>query len=356
MFAILALLMSSCGKLPPSALSSSESPNPRDQPTGAPLLFGWEGVNGRILMTDLWHDPGMSAKLNLDTATWVFAGTGWIRASSAQAIPPHGAAVLVYDRARHREVLAAGKSKYPTDPNNSGTWEWDGRAWNRVITTYELPFLSQNVSAAYSPELHAVVMLDTCSGTMQKTQGQTLLFDGIDWRSIEPVHWPQCPATLAYSPSRHSILALSLRNFETWKFDGRDWIAVPGDGGVTPFMRSGMGRQAPAADLDRKRDTWVVFGGSDGGPSVDDTWTGDGASWVKRSPALSPSGRLGIPGRPFMVWDPNRGDLVLFGGSSAPYGLALGDTWSWNGRVWAHLAGPVLPTPSPPTPSASASR
>lgn len=356
---LLVLLVSSCGALPgPHAIAPSSQPTvASSQPAGTPLLYGWDGLSGRLLMYGVLGLAGRSASPDPSTPTWVFTGSEWATAPKALSIPAISVVngVVVYDSTRQREVLVAAGSPYFPGPA-PGTWEWDGKAWNAVSTPHTLPFLTQSVSAAYSPELHATVMIDSCAFGVNKPEGQTLLFDGADWRSVTPAHWPGCGAQLAYSPSRHSIIALSLRDYQTWRFDGTDWSPITTGGTTTPAISTGMGRQSPAVALNQKDDTWVVFGGFDGATSFADTWTGDGSGWVKQPSGLSPIRRAGGPGRPWMTWDPSLGALVLFGGLAGPGGPALGDTWSWDGRSWAQLAGPSYPEPSSPPDVASAPR
>lgn len=81
----------------------------------------------------------------------------------------------------------------------------------------------------------------------------------------------------------------------------------------------------------------VLFGGEgSGGTLLGDTWEFDGASWIRKSPPLSPSPRRGAS----MALVRNE-ELVLFGG----YGInatgqpeILGDTWVWDGSTWTERA------------------
>lgn len=346
---LVVVLASSCGALPRSHAAAAGA-----QPAGNPEIFGWEGLGGRLLMSNLLttHTDGSRA---LDTSTWSFTGSEWAPVSGALAIPSFNAvnSALVYDSARHRDVLAAGSLSAGNGLTPQGTWEFDGQAWNAVSTPHQLPFFGQAASAAYSPELQATVLIDTCTGGMNGAGTPTFLFDGTDWRSVSSARWPGCPAVLAYSPHRQSIVALSLLDYQTWRFDGAGWSPIATGDGPTPAVSTGMSRQAPAVALDPNNDTWVVFGGFDGDTSFSDTWTGSAAGWVKQPFMLSPSSRSGWPGRPWMAWDSNLGGLVLFGGQAGANGPALGDTWSWNGHAWAQLAGPTYSEPAP-APVASA--
>jgi N-acetylneuraminic acid mutarotase len=86
----------------------------------------------------------------------------------------------------------------------------------------------------------------------------------------------------------------------------------------------------------------VVFGGSNSGTSLNDTWTFDGASWKKLSVASSPPAR----------WDASMATLgdkiVLFGGIGG--GGTLNDTWTFDGTSWIEVSA-SNPPPARETPS-----
>jgi hypothetical protein len=58
-----------------------------------------------------------------------------------------------------------------------------------------------------------------------------------------------------------------------------------------------------------------------------DTWEWNGTNWRLRAPPQSPSSRES----PWMVYDSDRGETVLFGGYTGTYWL--GDTWIWTGSA-----------------------
>jgi hypothetical protein len=347
--AILLMAGPACGALPRTGGASaartapSASSEPLAQPVGIPRLMAWDGVSHRILMSYLARSNNPPT---MDSNVYAFAERKWTRVSPPQSMPNNSLGLLVYDSDRNREVLAYGSAM--VNPSALGTWGWDGKTWTLISSARQLPYLAFP-SAAYSPDLHAVVILDPCSSSADKPPGKSLLFDGADWRSISSAHWPECPAQLAYSPQRHAIVALSFANNRTWSFDGRDWSPITPTGIASPARTTGppMGNQmnilSSSAAFDAKRDTWVLFGGLNGDNNFADTWTGDG-SWMRRSSSNSPIGRA----RAGMVWDPDLDAVVLFGGfvglniSNPP---VLSDTWSWDGSAWHQLAGPVYHGP-----------
>src|SRR5262245_56151928 len=104
---------------------------------------------------------------------------------------------------------------------------------------------------------------------------------------------------------------------------------------------AGVGGASPAPDprdegnmaFDAARGQIVLFGGCCDditGSSFDDTWTGDGTGWTRRTPQHRPAPRAGN----MMAYDVTRARTVLFGGCCDDAGDSFGDTWTWNGSDW----------------------
>ena len=345
-----------CGALPRTgSASEARTSSPTGaEPIGSPTVMAWDGVNGTILMSRLWRWNNL-----WDSETYAFAGTRWTRMSQTQPLPTISlgqSVVIVYDSDRKRDVLAYGPYM---DHSSQGTWEWDGKAWAQIITKHPLPWLGgisipqlSGPTAAYSPDLHAVVV---------NGGGSTMIFDRTDWRSVSSAP-PGCCAALAYSQARHVIVGIgSARDqfdfpghshYQTWTFDGKNWSPTPitrtasSAREMNPEPGNGMDQFSPSAAFDVKRDTWVLFGGMERCPDLTrncfkaDTWTGD-ATWIRRASNSAPVGRSGAG----MVWDPRLNAIVLFGGFIGQCCVDvlsyLSDTWSWDGNEWHQLAGPA---------------
>jgi hypothetical protein len=76
--------------------------------------------------------------------------------------------------------------------------------------------------------------------------------------------------------------------------------------------------------FDAARQQVVYFGG----PTGDQTWTWNGTTWTKRTPAHSPPARSGHA----MAYDAARQRVILFGGGANS--VAVNDTWAWDGTDW----------------------
>ena len=70
-----------------------------------------------------------------------------------------------------------------------------------------------------------------------------------------------------------------------------------------------MLRTLAAMAFDPTRNVAVLFGGLGAGAMFADTWEFDGATWLQRSPAGSPSPRS----RAGCTWSPSLSQCVLFG-------------------------------------------
>ncbi len=167
----------------------------------------------------------------------------------------------------------------------------------------------------------------------------------VDWVLRSPAWSPHARtgAGMAYDGARgRSVLfggmywdpAAAHYLSDTWVWDGAAWVEK------TP-PTSPPARAPGAMAYDSARDRVVLFGGQNaaGGP-YRDTWEWDGSTWAIRTPATSPRARFGVA----MAYDSQRARVVLFGGVTGAGGLALADTWVWDGSTWVGST----PAPSPP--------
>jgi hypothetical protein len=172
--------------------------------------------------------------------------------------------------------------------------------------------------------------------------GDTWTWNGSTWTKQAPSARPPGlgGASMAYDAATGTaVLFGGFTEFPvryhsvTWTWDGSTWT-----------------KQSPAASpparayasmvYDAATGTAVLFGGySPSGAFLGDTWTWDGSTWTKQSPAASPPARGGAA----MAYDAATGTAVLFGGWAGGESY-LGDTWTWDGTTWTQQA----PAASPP--------
>jgi RHS repeat-associated protein len=118
----------------------------------------------------------------------------------------------------------------------------------------------------------------------------------------------------------------------TYTFDGDTWTKQ------SPAS-SPPARYDAAMVFDPATGTTVLFGGiSSSGSDLGDTWVWDGSNWTQKTPSSAPSAREGAQA----AYLPSLGKVVLFGGKSS--GTYQSDTWTWDGTNWTHLS----PSSAPP--------
>ena|GEM_PF-1257501 len=179
-----------------------------------------------------------------------------------------------YDSARGKTVLFGG---YNLNDYFGDTWEWDGAAgtWTQRATT--------GPPARYG---HGQVY--------DSARRKSVLFGGSNSNGFFG---------------------------DTWEWDGAAGNWTQRAPITSPWARYVIAGIA----YDSARRKTVLFGGSDGNNTFDDTWDWDSAAgtWTSRTSG-APSARWAHG----LAYDSARGKMVLFGGRG-PGGF-FGDTWEWN--------------------------
>jgi hypothetical protein len=191
-------------------------------------------------------------------------------------------------------------------------------------------------SYAYFPPADQVVLFGGAPKEMTSDwYNDTWLFQSGQW-----VQGPAAPADLtprggaamAYDPAIGKIVLFGgdgaewpPDNNDTWLYDGTDWTRGPlAPGGLAP-------RSGAQMVFDPDIGKIVMFGGSGDRP-YNETWLFDGTSW---SPGPTPP--AGLNPRVFfgMAYDPVIHRVVVAGGDGDQ------DVWFFDGSAWS--AGPPLP-------------
>jgi hypothetical protein len=256
----------------------------------------------------------------------------WTRQTPAAHPAARDSASMAYDAATSNTVLfggsclAGGHAFY-----SHATWTWDGSAWTKQAPAAH-PSARYGASMAYDAATGTIVLFGGVHGDVQAL-GDTWTWDGTTWTKQAPAASPPAryDASMAYDAATRTIVLFGgdgsharLRGTTTWTWDGSTWTKH------TPAAHPPAGDVASMA-YDPAADTIVRYNG--------DTWTWDGSTWTKQTPAASPSpGRYGVA----LAYDAATGNLVLFGGYLAP--VAYRDTWTWDGSTWTKQA----PATSPP--------
>ena len=162
---------------------------------------------------------------------------------------------------------------------------------------------------------------------------ETWLWNGSNWRLLNPANSPGMLSghAMVYDEARGQIVlfggyagAAPVPSNQTWLWDGNNWRQM--QPAVSPPRRGG---HAMAYDAVSRK--VVLFGGSGDYGETNDTWTWDGVTWTQAVSALSPMARSGHS----MAFDAARGEVVLFGGSQYQGALVWpSDTWVWDAGAW----------------------
>ena len=326
-----------------------------DAARGVTVLFGGAGTVGAC------GTPGSSACAD----TWAWDGATWTEVTPDVSPPARTQHALAYDAARDVTVLfggsgAAGACGTPDSVMCSDTWLWDGASWTEV-TPDAVPPARRDHAIVYDAARARTVLFggqggnDTC-GTSGSLCADAWVWDGDTWAEATPSGSP--PArdrhALAYDAAREVTVLFggegtasgacgapdSARCADTWVWNGASWVErTPG---VSPRQR-----ERHALAYDAVREVTVLFGGTDGASRLSDTWEWNGTTWVQLTPATSPTSRHGHA----LAYDAARGVTVLFGGfgpvsgaCGTPGSGSCSDTWTWDGTTWTELT----PATSPP--------
>jgi hypothetical protein len=251
----------------------------------------------------------------------------WIPLSPATSPPGQSHAAMAYDPDTSQMVLYSGV--------DGTTWTWDGTTWTQVASTGPAP--RSGAAMAYDPDTLQILLF---GGTDDTTFRQ----DSTTWTRVSsgsPA--ARTDASMAYDTDSGQLLlfggsAAASDLDDTWTWDGTtsSWTQLsPVD---SPPARS-IASMAYVPSATPGAGRLVLFGGLTFPDAyLADTWTWDGTDWTEQSPVSSPSARGNIT----TAYDPDSGQLVLFGGNA---GNGSGsDTWAWDGTDWTQLTPMTSPS------------
>ncbi len=263
--------------------------------------------------------------------TWKWTGSNWEPADAQPS--PRSDPVFEFDAARGRSVLFGGYSGDPFAPLGD-TWTWDGARWKRENPALS-PLSRFNPGACFDPIRQRVVMFGGRTGN--NMLGDTWVWDGQVWSNVTPAAspTPRHEPSMAFDAARGKVvlfgglqdLGVAFAN-DTWTWDGSAWT-LESPAGPVPSPRY-------YADLafDHVSRRLILFGGwAFPGVALNDTWAWDGATWTQLSPLTVPPARVAS----YMTADSIRGRLVLTGGLF-PNGPDSGEVWEWDGADWTQRA------------------
>jgi hypothetical protein len=238
--------------------------------------MAYDTLRGRILM---FGGRGDGDSTLGDTWDWDTSAKTWSQLSPPASPPPRSGGRMVYDPANDRFVLQGGWN-VGTGGLLSDTWAFDpaSGSWTNLMPGVSSPTGQTFWARTY----HGFVL--------NSTNGRPTIFGGVG------------------SPAGYLN--------DLWELQGNTWVDVTPPG-TKPSPRgwSGVTYEPGNARL-------VLYGGWNGQFSFTDTWAWNGSSW-----AQLPNGPTARDSHA-MVWDPDRGVSVVFGGFSADVRELVGNTWT----------------------------
>jgi hypothetical protein len=234
--------------------------------------MAYDPLRGTILM--FGGISFVSASAFAETWEWDTATKSWTELSVSPSPPARGGAGLVYDPINDRMVLHGGWD--PATGLLADTWAWDpsAGAWS-------------NLGPSAGPNFHARAYHGF---VYNSANGRPTIFGGLG------------------GPTSYLN--------DLWELQGNTWVNVtPGGTSPPPRAWSGVTYESGNGRL-------VLYGGWSGSFSYIDTWAWNGSSWSQL-----PNGPTARDSHA-MVWDPDRGVSVVFGGFSADVRELVGSTWT----------------------------
>ncbi len=230
--------------------------------------------------------------------------------------PIFGATAATYDAGRQRVVAIF--SSVPAQH-----WEFDGQAWTQQSPA-ALPVIANNQRAA--------MVFDESSSRCVLVGAQNMwTYDGAGWSMGAALPQPLFNAAAVFDAVRLRTVVFGGRTSgnvflnTTLEHDGVSVVTLAPSGSPSPRIGHAMA-------FDARRGVTVLFGGTDASATVlGDLWEWDGENWLQIAPTGSwPAARWSHA----MAFDPNRGVVVMHGGSLSSSPSSSREWWEWDGASW----------------------
>ena len=259
--------------------------------------------------------------------TWTWGASGWTQQNPAHSPSARSGQGQAWDSVRNLTVMFGGDQA-------SDTWLWNGSDWTQESTPASPPARFW-VNMAYDTQHSNMVLFGGLAGSPSYDLNDTwtLGFSYTEnWMLLAGAALGGPTARVNASAAYENANAIMFGGSngtntlnETWCWTGDEWSILVA--GTNP-----PARQSAAMTYDSGSGTVLLFGGNSsasGTALLGDLWRNDDGSWIQVAQGTAPPARQGAA----MAYDPIHTNMVLFGGST---GSDAGDTWTWNGSQWTH--------------------
>lgn len=279
--------------------------------------------------------PRTQAIRAADPAISAGAGPVWTNITRHFAPPARTLGAMTYDGQDRFVLLFGGYAAHALNDS----WAFFNGAWHKISTTSS-PTARRGMAMAYDPIDRYVLLFGGTPGTNNNGLNDTWTFRGGNWTQLHPPTSPsgRVAASLVYDPARQAMVLFggtsdyrcgcSVSGNE-WSFVHGNWTRVNAKHLPTlTLYTSGISFDRPLLET-------VVFGGWDPGlfSTVNTTYVLQADRWSAVTTPVNLTARQGV----LMVYDPQQGATVLYGGDTTAGGVlnAQNETWSFTSGGWA---------------------
>jgi hypothetical protein len=270
--------------------------------------------------------------------SWTWSSAEKWRATEALPLARYGH-TFVFDRAGKQLLLFGGSPHVGNTECLADTWSLDTTSptprWQ--LRSNGVPKGRFDAATAYDPTEGAAVLF---GGTCVSSFGDTYVWEKgtAAWRVSSEGGEPPTPrfsAAMAYDLERREMVLFGgiqrgtaeegstyLRSSSVVAGETKPWRRIP-----PPNIQPNPGQRAyHAMAFDAVQKEVVLFGGQTGGLALDDTWTWDGKQWRKREPVNHPPPRFAHG----MFFDEAINAVVIVGGRTVG-AVPTSTVWRWDG-------------------------
>ncbi len=251
----------------------------------------------------------------------------WNQLSPATSPPARFCGTMVYDPARACVVLFGGRNGL-SGPLRNDTWEWDGTTWTLKAITGPVPRFDHAMT--YHPGLNRTILFG--GYTNGAPDPHTWQWDGVQWTTLPADNSAYIPsgACMAFDAAHGRMILYG----GTATMTGQPLTREMDPTGLwnPVLITTPPWRYGPSAVYNPDRGRIVMFGGSPLNASSE-VWEFDGAgagSWTLLG--QGPPARYNAA----MAYDPIRHRMVVAGGQGSAG--TLGDVWEGDGLTWTRRA------------------
>ena len=272
-------------------------------------------------------DRGTKLIYELDD-TWERVGTQWIQRFPNHNPGKRGAYVMVYDSSRSRILLFGG---HVGTTNLDDTWSWENGDWVRIETPHSPPprFLA---GGAYDSVRNRLVVF---GGNQYSADGKTINpiydtweFDGTDWRQTNSAGPQVLKPILAYDAARDQVIMLGENDKAATLMYAYD-AATSTWKQLTPTTLPPCANEATLAYNSTTQKVFYTGGVCAGSSATEDNMEWDGTNWKAVDTTLSAGRVFGAA----MTFDPDRNQIVMFGGANI-LGALRSNTMLFANGIW----------------------